>query len=118
MGTEDQDWTTGKGDTRVMLNTDVSFLLPIFFPSSSYFYVTSLTNIPYLSVSSSFSQICLLFDIKENMERSIHCCSKAYGCNGFEAARKRCPMYSQHDRMQRASDAVHDMLGGESIQNK
>ena len=28
MGTEDQDWTTGRGNTRVMLNTDVSLFVP------------------------------------------------------------------------------------------
>lgn len=83
MGSDDQDWTTGRGDTRLMLNTDM----------------------------------CLVFDIEENLDRNIPCCSKASGCEDNEASRKRCPMYAQHDRMQRASDVVHDMLGG-SISSK
>ena len=59
--------------------------------------------------------MCLVFDIEDSLERNIPCCSKDNGCDDFEAARKRCPMYSQHDRRMRASEAVHDMLGGEYI---
>lgn len=57
--------------------------------------------------------MCLVFDIEEAVNRNIPCCSKIDGCHDWEAAKRRCPMYSQHDRRQRASDAVHDMLGGE-----
>jgi len=60
--------------------------------------------------------MCLAFDIEEAVQRRIPCCSKANGCDDFEAARRKCPMYSQHDRRRRASDAVHDMLGGEYMQ--
>jgi hypothetical protein len=114
MGSDDQDWTTGRGDTRLMLNTDVSS-----FHSSSWPHMTFLTSTTHrLSRSSSFPQMCLVFDIKENLDRNIPCCSKIGGCEDYEASRKRCPMYAQHDRMQRASDAVHDMLGGESTQQR
>ena len=117
MGTEDQDWTTGRGNTRVMLNTDVSFFLPKSSCPSAPPAPCDSSNVitHHLSLSSCFPQMCLVFDIEDSLERNIPCCSKDNGCDDFEAARKRCPMYSQHDRRMRASEAVHDMLGGEYI---
>jgi len=86
MGGRQQDWTTGSGHDRLMLNTDM----------------------------------CLVFDIDENARRRIPCCTRTDSsypngqnkCVDMEAARRRCPMYSQHDSRRAATDAVIDMLGG------
>ena len=72
MGRAKQDWTTGRGgNTRLMLNTDM----------------------------------CLLFDIDQHIRQRSPCCTKTNShysdgqneCIDREAARSRCPMYSQHD---------------------
>ena len=70
---------------------------------------------------SSSLQMCLVFDIDENVDRKIPCCSRTNmnyhngqnQCVDMEAARRRCPMYSRDDRRREATDAVREMLGGE-----
>jgi len=81
-----QDWTTGRpsanGNIRLMLNTD----------------------------------ICLVHDIDSNMP----CCTRtgeSYSdgqdrCIDSDAARRRCPMYSQTHSRWEAREAVGEMLGG------
>lgn len=89
MGEDNQDWTTGNGDTRMMLNTDM----------------------------------CLVFDIDEYVERNIPCCTRTNShfsngqnqCVDSEAASRRCPMYSSHSGRRDATDAVREMLGGSLI---
>ena len=67
--------------------------------------------------------MCLVFDIDENIDRQIPCCTRTDAsypngqnqCVDMEAARRRCPMYSRMERRREATDAVRDMLGGKWI---
>ena len=120
MGTQKQDFTTGRGNepSRMMLNTDVSLAgTKLVQLGTSLFYRTWLIHIifPYST------QMCLVFDIEENVERNIPCCTRMNSfypngqnqCVDREAERRRCPMYKSTDRRRAATDAVRDMLGGE-----
>ncbi|KAL7535299.1 hypothetical protein ACHAXR_007067 [Thalassiosira sp. AJA248-18] len=87
-GQTQQDWTTGRlsgpGNTRVMLNTDM----------------------------------CLVYDIDDIATST--CCSRTgwtYSngqdrCIDSEAAKRRCPMYTQTHERWEAAEAVGEMLGG------
>mmetsp|Transcript_36895 Transcript_36895/g.88990 ORF Transcript_36895/g.88990 Transcript_36895/m.88990 type:complete len:103 (+) Transcript_36895:51-359(+) len=69
--------------------------------------------------------MCLVFDIEENVDRDIPCCTRTGSsyhdgqnqCIDMEAARRRCPMYSRHDRRSEATDAVWEMMGGSVSSN-
>jgi len=60
------------------------------------------------------TDMCLVHDIKENVDRDIPCCSRTNHhfedgqneCVDREAARRRCPMYSRGNP---AANAVHEM---------
>ena len=64
---------------------------------------------------ASLYQICLVHDIKQNVNRDIPCCSRTNHrfedglneCIDREAARQRCPMLSRDNP---ATNAVHEMV--------
>jgi len=65
------------------------------------------------------TDMCLVFDIEETVDRQIPCCTRTNTneCVDREAARRRCPMYRQFDRRREFSNTVRDMLGGNLYNN-
>jgi len=67
------------------------------------------------------TDMCLVFDIDEHVNRNIPCCSRTNTrfpngqnqCIDREAMRRRCPMYQRSDSRRPATEAVSEMLGGE-----
>ena len=61
------------------------------------------------------TDICLVFDIEEDIDKEIPCCTETdIRCFDPEAAAQKCPMYSQmHSRFE-AKEAVEEMLGSGS----
>jgi len=71
------------------------------------------------------TDMCLVFDIDEHVNRNIPCCSRTNirypsgqnQCIDREAMRQRCPMYKRSDSRRAATDAVSAMLGGSISSN-
>jgi len=71
------------------------------------------------------TDMCLVFDIDQNIDRSVPCCTRtefkypdgSSRCVNGDAARSRCPMYSRTNPRRQATEAVRDMLGGSISSN-
>ena len=58
--------------------------------------------------------MCLVYDIDEYVERGISCCASQNQCINVEAVIHRCPMYASLSQRSSATEAVREMLGGET----
>lgn len=61
------------------------------------------------------TDMCLVFDINEYVERNIPCCTGQDQCFDVEAVMGRCPMYASLSQRSSATEAVREMLGGSLI---
>ena len=61
--------------------------------------------------------MCLVYDIDEYVERGISCCAGQNQCINAEAVIHRCPMYASLSQRSSATEAVREMLGGETSLN-
>ena len=61
--------------------------------------------------------MCLVYDIDEYVERGISCCAGQNQCINVEAVIHRCPMYASLSQRSSATEAVREMLGGETSLN-